>query len=115
MTDVLSVPDEQEFLNEFGEAPQVQDEPWIRSISISSDNGTLELSFDSHERSIRFEWRDDDDVLWEFFRETATSLVIRNEGGETYFVVSFESAELSGNLDVRVYPKIAIKDVSLRD
>jgi hypothetical protein len=114
MTDVLNVPGEQEFLNEFGESPQPLEEPWIRSITITSENGNLALSYDTHEKSIRFEWSQDDDVLWEFFRETATSLSIRSERGETHFIASFESGELFGELDVRVYPKISVKDSSLR-
>ncbi|MEU6268588.1 hypothetical protein [Saccharopolyspora shandongensis] len=114
MTDVLNIPGEQEFLNEFGESPQPLEESWIRSITITAENGDLALSYDTHEKSIRFEWSQGNDVLWEFFRETATSLSIRSERGETHFIVEFDSVELSGELDVRVFPAVAVKDSLMR-
>ncbi|MEV0701586.1 hypothetical protein AB0I53_27250 [Saccharopolyspora sp. NPDC050389] len=110
----LIIPGEQEFLDQFGEAPEVLEEPWIQGAKFETGNGTLRLSFDQLENSIRFEWRQSDDVLWHFFREGATALSIRAENEETRLVAEFESEELSGEVDVRVYPKIAIKDSLLR-
>ncbi|MEV6231675.1 hypothetical protein AB0L88_27840 [Saccharopolyspora shandongensis] len=110
----LIVPGEQEFLDQFGEAPEVLAEPWIRGAEFETESGTLGLSFDQLENSIRFEWRQGDDVVRHFFREGATALRIRTEKKETHLVAEFESGELSGEVDVRVYPRIAIKDSLLR-
>ncbi|MGW5643285.1 hypothetical protein ACWEV3_17030 [Saccharopolyspora sp. NPDC003752] len=110
----MIIPGEQEFLDQFGEAPEALEEPWIQGIEFETENGTLRLSFDQHENSIRFEWRRGDDVLWRFFREGATALSIRAENRETHLIAEFESGELSGEVDVRVYPRIAVKDSSLR-
>ncbi|MER5388208.1 hypothetical protein [Saccharopolyspora sp. NPDC002686] len=114
MTDTMSIPKEQEFLDQFGEAPEALDEPWIQRTQIESENGTLELSYDAIQRSVQFVWRQADDVLWHFVRECATALSIRAENQETHFIAEFETEELSGEVDVRVYPRIAIKDSSLR-
>ncbi|QIZ36614.1 hypothetical protein [Saccharopolyspora sp. ASAGF58] len=114
MTDTMSIPKEQDFLDQFGEAPEVLDEPWIQRTQIESENGTLELSYDAIQRSVQFVWRQADDVLWYFVRECATALSIRAENQETHLVAEFESEELSGAVDVKVYPRISIKDSSLR-
>ncbi len=113
--ETLTVPDEQEFLDQFGTAPETLEEPWIQRAEFETENGTLELSFDQHEKSIRFEWRQGDEVLWYFFRECATTLSIRAENQETRFIAEFDSEELSGEVDVRVYPRISIKDSALRN
>lgn len=114
MTDALQVPEDQEFLDQFGEAPSELDEPWVRKLTVETENGELALSYDENEQSIRFIWTQNGRVLWDFFRESALSLAIRSERGETHFVAEFDPGELSGELDVRVYPAIAIKDFLMR-
>lgn len=114
MIDTMTVPEEQEFLDQFGEAPEALDEPWIQRIRIDTENGSIELSYDAIQRSVQFIWRQEDEVLWHFVRECATALSIRTESQETHFVAEFESEDLSGEVDVRVFPKVSIKDSSLR-
>ncbi|RKT84212.1 hypothetical protein SAMN05421805_103138 [Saccharopolyspora antimicrobica] len=113
MTGSMTAPSEQEFVEQFGEAPEILDEPWVQRIQIDSDNGSLQLSFDTMQKSVEFLWSHGSEVVWSFVRESAESLSIRTEDKETHLLVEFDSQGLSGQLDVRVYPAISIKDSML--
>ncbi|MDA3649827.1 hypothetical protein LZ318_35165 [Saccharopolyspora indica] len=113
MSSGMITPGQQEFAEQFGEAPEILDEPWIQRIQIDSDNGTLQLSFDAVQRSVEFLWSHGSETVWRFVRESAKSLSIRTEGQETRLFVEFESEGLSGQLDVRVFPTISIRDSML--
>ncbi|MGI8305880.1 hypothetical protein [Saccharopolyspora hattusasensis] len=110
----LAVPADQEFLDQFGESPQRGEEPWIRYVTIPTGDGELHVSFDTAESSVRFDWYRGDDLIWHCYREQATTLQIETSEGETRLAATFESEDLKGQLNVRVYPHVGIHDSTLR-
>ncbi|MGI8306503.1 hypothetical protein [Saccharopolyspora hattusasensis] len=53
-------------------------------------------------------------LIWHCYREQATTLQIETSEGETRLAATFESEDLKGQLNVRVYPPVAIHDSTLR-
>ncbi|MFE5871873.1 hypothetical protein ACFQ6V_24970 [Streptomyces roseifaciens] len=108
------IPSNDDFLREFGVMPAVLGDSEVREVHLSDHSGSgLELSYDPLGRSVKAVWRREGELMVELFREGLVSLDIRSGGGGTWLSVETLGGGLSGQLEIQVFPTIAVKDTIL--
>ncbi|MFJ6699317.1 hypothetical protein ACIQM4_24990 [Streptomyces sp. NPDC091272] len=114
MYNEFTTPEQQEFLDTFGEWPVVIEGNVHQVTLYDEKRETLVLSFDPLGQSIRIRWTDSDGrELLDVFREGATHLRITNAPGSAGLVAQFKLEEQIGEMHIQVFPGISIRDQML--
>jgi len=106
------VPDDQDILEAIGEWPETEEDGSARLLTIpGQEQESIQLSYDALARSLRVRWRNRSghEVL-DIFREGATRMTVRSDRSSTFLSLEFDMGECSGEMEIQVFPTLAIKD-----
>ncbi|WP_156935422.1 hypothetical protein [Pseudonocardia spinosispora] len=105
-------PTEEEWIDALGVTPERaegEDFIYLLHYPINSDDH-FDLSFDVVGSSVRFRWSQGEEALVDILREGARRLLVNSGAGEAYLRIEFDTADLHGQLTIRVLPAIRIED-----
>ncbi|MFJ8542661.1 hypothetical protein ACIRFH_11720 [Streptomyces sp. NPDC093586] len=104
-------PDDDEVHEVLGEWPS-SDEDGVRTLAFRDVSGrTLVFSYDVPTRSVRLRWTDERGAeLLDVYREGATRLSVSGGGPAAHLSVDFHTGECAGVMDIRVTPRLSVRD-----
>lgn len=110
-------PTDDEILDAIGVVPETSaDDELVRVVSFDLPNGhdRVRLSYHLVAASVDFQWFHDSEEIVRITRECAVVLRISSGGGEARIDARFDSGSNGGQLEIRIYPTVRIKDTLLR-
>jgi hypothetical protein len=106
----FSVPDSQEFIDNFGVSPTVIDVDAVE-LDLSEIVGErLRFSFSPAGRSVRLQWTVAKGCGIDVFREGAYRLRISVEEQSVFLVTDFMTESLAGRMRLQVLPSVNLED-----
>ncbi|MEV5439515.1 hypothetical protein AB0K80_26400 [Streptomyces sp. NPDC052682] len=106
------VPDDAEVLEAFGVESEATDGvESTRSLRLAAGvDDEVCLTYDIPARSIHLQWFRKGVCVLDVSREEAVRLSVNSSEGVTALALAFESASLSGELRIQVWPTVSISD-----
>lgn len=104
-------PGDEEVHEAIGEWP-CSDESGARVLTLRDDSGQcLVLSYDGPARSVRIRWVDDRGIeVLDVFRESATRLSFTSGRSSRHVSIDFDMGECTGTVEIRVTPRLSVRD-----
>lgn len=107
----FEIPDDREFLEQIGVAPEYEESEGVRTVTFDGCGDRIRLSCDALGRSIRVRWSDKSErEILDIFREGAKCMRIISEGGRTWIPVEFDLTEFTAELRVDVFPVLKVTE-----